>query len=303
MSEIVKSLTLPVAMISGLVFSRFFAAFGPATPYLIFVMLFVTFCRIDISQMKLRPLHFWLLGIQLLGGIGVYLALAAIDHTLAQGVMICILAPTATSAVVIAGMLGANIATMATYTLLSNLSVAVVAPAVFSLIGSHVDMPFIDSFLIILKRVAPILVLPFAGAYLLKFAARKVYDTIGRYQIISFYVWAFSLMVVSGLTVEFIKAQDSVNYSIEIWIAVGALVGCLAQFLAGRFVGKRYGDVVAGGQSLGQKNTVLAIWMAQAYLDPVSSIGPSSYVLWQNLVNSWQLWHKRRLSSNAEGDR
>ncbi|MEO4837844.1 transporter, partial [Bacteroides uniformis] len=41
-------------------------------------------------------------------------------------------------------------------------------------------------------------------------------------------------------------------------------------------------------------NTVLAIWMAYTYLNPLSSVGPGSYVLWQNLFNSYQLWKKRR---------
>ena len=37
-------------------------------------------------------------------------------------------------------------------------------------------------------------------------------------------------------------------------------------------VGGRYGDRISGGQALGQKNTVLAIWMAQTYLDPSSCV-------------------------------
>jgi len=45
---------------------------------------------------------------------------------------------------------------------------------------------------------------------------------------------------------------------------------------------------------LGQKNTVLAIWMAVTYLNPLSSVGPGSYVVWQNIINSWQLWKKRK---------
>ena len=55
-----------------------------------------------------------------------------------------------------------------------------------------------------------------------------------------------------------------------------------------------YSDRISAGQALGQKNTVLAIWMAYTYLDPLSSVGPGSYVLWQNLFNSYQLWKKRK---------
>jgi BASS family bile acid:Na+ symporter len=300
MSEIIKSLTLPVALIVGSVFSGFFARFAPATPYLIFVMLFVTFCRIDPSQMKFSRLHLWLLVCQVAGSVAVYLVLRTVNETLAQGVMVCVIAPTATSAAVIAGMLGANIATMATYSLLSNVTVAIAAPVIFSLVGTHAEMPFMESFLIILKKVAPLLALPFVAAFLLRRVARRAYDTIGRYQIVSFYMWAFALMTVSGLTVEFIKTQRSADYAIEMLIAFGALIACLAQFLGGRALGRRYGDVVAGGQSLGQKNTVLTIWMAQTYLSPIASIGPASYVLWQNLANSWQLWRKRKRNTGKD---
>jgi len=45
---------------------------------------------------------------------------------------------------------------------------------------------------------------------------------------------------------------------------------------------------------LGQKNTILAIWMAHTYLNPLSSVAPGSYVLWQNIINSCQLWKKRK---------
>ena len=51
---------------------------------------------------------------------------------------------------------------------------------------------------------------------------------------------------------------------------------------------------ISGGQALGQKNTILAIWMAHTYLNPLSSVAPGSYVLWQNIINSWQLWKKRK---------
>lgn len=62
----------------------------------------------------------------------------------------------------------------------------------------------------------------------------------------------------------------------------------------GKLIGKKYYNTIAGGQGLGQKNTVLAIWMALTYLNPLASIGPASYVVWQNSINSFQLWIKER---------
>lgn len=84
----------------------------------------------------------------------------------------------------------------------------------------------------------------------------------------------------------------------EIMIAVGALAACCLQFFFGKTIGSIYNDRISGGQALGQKNTILAIWMAHTYLNPLSAVAPGSYVLWQNIINSWQLWKKRKREEN-----
>ncbi|MBQ5896223.1 MAG: transporter, partial [Bacteroidaceae bacterium] len=86
---------------------------------------------------------------------------------------------------------------------------------------------------------------------------------------------------------------------LSIWvmaaIAVVSLICCLVQFAFGRFIGRRNGEVIAGGQSLGQKNTVFAIWFAYTFLTPVTAIAGGFYSLWHNLVNTWQLYrHNHR---------
>ena len=74
-----------------------------------------------------------------------------------------------------------------------------------------------------------------------------------------------------------------------LWLTIGAGAVCILQFRIGRRFGDKFGDKVAGGQSLMQKNTVLAVWLALAYMNPIASIGPAAYILWQNIVNSWQI--------------
>jgi BASS family bile acid:Na+ symporter len=80
-------------------------------------------------------------------------------------------------------------------------------------------------------------------------------------------------------------------------LALFSLVACLAQFGIGRRIGRACGDKVAGTQGLGQKNTVLAIWMALTYLHPLSSVAPAAYVAWQNTINSLQLYFKAKRDS------
>jgi len=222
-----------------------------------------------------------------------YLALRFFDEVVAQGAMICILAPTATSAVVIARMLGGNVSSLASYTLVSNLSVVIVAPIIFSLIGYHSEIPFIDSLLIIFRKVFFVLILPFFFSLVLRKVFPLAHEFIRKQQSVSFYLWNVALIIVTAKTVMFILSQNGENYFTEIMIALTTMLICVFQFITGRYLGSKYNDTVAGGQGLGQKNTVLAIWMAQTYLNPLSSLGPGAYVLWQNIVNSYQVWRNK----------
>ena len=289
-----KNWMLPIAMLTGGVFYPFFSSLSFLTPYLIFCMLLVPYCKISPSELRLTPLHWMLIAIQVVGSLSFYLLLAPFDELIAQGALICLLAPTATSAAVITGMLGGSIAVLASYTLLSNLTVAALSPVIFSLIGAHTSMPFFESFGLICRQMIPLLILPFVLAMLMRRFTPRLHRVLQQRQKISFYLWAVSLTVVMGNTMAFLARQDASYYNHEMWIAAVAMVVCCGQFFAGRRIGRRYGHKIPGAQGLGQKNTVLAIWMAQTYLNPIASIAPASYVIWQNIINSYQLWRKRR---------
>lgn len=290
----VKTVAMPTAMLLGALLCRPVTALEAwsgqmITPTLIFAMLFVTFCRVSPKQMRPSMLHLWLLLFQVVVSLGVYFALRPFDGIVAQGTMICVLAPVAMAAVVIAGMLGADVATMATYSLLCNMTIALVAPAILSFAGTGAC-----TFTQILARIAPLLIMPFAAAQFCRFLWKKGARWIADHSQISFWMWLLSLVVIIGRTTAFIVDLHGAEISTELWLAVAALAACLVQFKVGRMLGRRYGDATAGGQSLGQKNTVLAVWMAQSFLDPISSIAPTAYIVWQNFVNSYQIYKKDR---------
>ncbi len=288
----VRTIAMPMGMVVGALLCRPITALEELshqmiTPSLIFLMLFFTFCRVKPKQMRLSMLHLWMLLFQIVVCLAVYFLLLPVDEVLAQGGMICVLAPIAMAAVVIGGMLGADVTTMATYSLLCNMVIALVAPVILSFTGNG-NCTLVQ----ILSRVAPLLVMPFAAAQVCRFLFPKASQWIGDHSQISFYMWLVSLAVVIARTTSFILDLHGADFTIEIGLAVVALVICLLQFKVGRMLGRRYGDATAGGQSLGQKNTVLAVWMAQSFLNPISSIAPTAYIVWQNLVNSYQIYRK-----------
>ncbi|HMM16492.1 MAG TPA: transporter [Petrimonas sp.] len=295
MQKFLEKYLLPIAMIIGIVFHNLLAILSPITPYLLSLMLFITYCRISWSDIRLTKFHYILLAIQYIGSALIYLAVRPFNETLAQAVMICVLAPTATSAPVVVSILGGNIASVAAFSMFSNLSVAFVAPLYLSLIGqTGSEVPFITSFWYIFRKVVPIIVLPFFVALFLKKASPDLHRKVRSAQIVSFYIWAAALTVVIGNVANFVIAQDDGKYTLEIVIGLISLAVCLLQFGTGRMIGSRFDRTIAGGQGLGQKNTILAIWLTQTYLNPVASLGPGLYVLWQNLVNSYQIWRKNK---------
>lgn len=293
-----KTYMLPIAMILGTVLYRPITMLNDIFPHftqvLIFAMLLVPYCRLSLKDLRIERLHIWLIAIQIPGSLAVYALLRHLDPLVAEGTLICILAPTATAAAVITHMLGGSLASLATYSLLSNLAVAALSPIIFSFIGTHTDIDFWASFLTICRQMIPLLILPFVIALLLGKFLPRVHAAISRSQSISFYLWAVSLTFVMGRTASFIIVQGTEHIAEELLLALFSLLACAMQFAAGKIVGTRYNNRIAGGQALGQKNTVLAIWMALTYTHPLASIGPASYVVWQNIVNSYQLWKKNR---------
>ncbi|MDR1116095.1 MAG: transporter [Tannerella sp.] len=289
MLKFIKDWILPIAMITGALTHNWVSRLSFLTPCLLFVMLFLTFCKISFKDIRFHPAHLWLLLIQLAASIGLYYLLLPFDVVIAQGAMLCLLAPTATAAAVITGMLGGNVGFLTTYVLFCNIAVAIAVPIYFPLMGTHEEISFIQSAWYICRKVFPILIFPLFTAVALRYWAPRVHKALLSIPKLAFYLWIAALTVVTGTTVNFIISRDSTEYRTETGLLIVSLILCCLQFIVGRRIGKHYGDPVSSGQGLGQKNTILAIWMAQTYLHPLTAIAPAGYILWQNIINSWQL--------------
>lgn len=307
----IKDWTLPIAMLMGTLGYFFFARVSVVapmkpfllqliaflTPTLIFAQLLLTFCKVEVHELKPKGWHGWLLLFQILSCllVAVWLVACPMGDTyreVLEGMMVCLICPTATAAAVITGKLGGSASSLTTYTLLSNLLAAVVVPLLFPMVEPHAGLSFWAAFLKILSKVFPLLLLPFCCAWFLRAFLPVVHHVLLQCRDAAFYLWAVALAIVSGQTVRSLAGSSAPVY-VEVLIAVAALVACCIQFYLGKCIGGHSGERISGGQALGQKNTVLAIWMAYTYLNPLSSVGPGSYVLWQNIINSYQLWKKR----------
>lgn len=282
---------LPVAIVLGLLLHRWCAMFSFLVPFIIFCILLLTFTAVDLRRLRMTMLDLWLILFQIVVSTSCYLAITLLggSHIVAEGVLIGVLCPVASSVAVVACILGANRETVTTYTIVGNLMVAVVAPVAFTLIGDHPEMGLWNSFLLMTSKIASTLALPFFLAALLQFILPNVNNFIARYKGLGFYLWAVALLFTLGQTIDYIFLNGEGNWASIAWLGGLSLLFCIIQFGFGRWLGRRYGDVIGGGQLLGQKNSAMGIWMANTFLTPLSSVFLAFYSVYQNLFNAWQM--------------
>ena len=289
-----RSYVLPLAIVLGLLFHRWLVYVRDVTPYLIFTILLLNNVAVDMKKLKVTMLDVWIMLFQIVVSLGSYFIAKVLgaSELVAQGILGGVLCPVAASSVVIATMLGANRETVTTYTIVGNLMVAIVAPIYFSFIGTLQDLPILQSMWLIFRRIAPTIALPFFVALFLQRFAPKVNAFLCRYKGVSFYLWAAALTITLGQTIDFmfLSGRDEINNILILGAA--SVFFCIVQFSVGKWLGGKYGDRIAGGQLLGQKNSAMGIWIANTYLLPLASVFPALYSIWQNLFNSWQLWKK-----------
>lgn len=304
-----KKWTLPSAMVFGAAVYLLFTYVGPLKapgellgpymlklmPVLIFLILYITFCKIRIDNLRPQAWHFWLQGIRTaLSGIMVALiALAPGPEVkiVLTGVFICFICPTAATAPVVTEKLGGSIESLTVYTLIANIVTALIIPTFFPLVEKGAGITFTFAFLMILKRVVTVLLLPLCLALLTRRYLPKVASFVKAQGNLAFYIWGLNLSIVMGMTLHNIMTATVTGLTLVLLLILPLGV-TLLQFSIGKGVGKFYGQSISAGQALGQKNTIVGIWLTITFLNPTAAVAPSAYVIWQNLVNAWQLWYK-----------
>ena len=315
--QFIKNWTLPISMSIGavayLVFyyvpalegaSQWFAPFfNSILPLFMFLILYVTFCKVDFKKLAPVKWHFWTTACQLLLVISIvgailFFHISGKELILLESVLACIISPCAAAAAVVTLKLGGNLEQMTTYTFLSNLLCALLIPVCFPLIEPASQMTFWGAFSLIMRKVCLVLVVPMLLALLTKSLPllHRFHQWLIHIPDLSFYLWGCSLMIVTGTTLKNIfHAGTSVLFLLL--IGFSGLVLCLLQYAIGRYIGMFFGTSIESGPALGQKNTAFAIWIATTYLHPLSTVGPGCYILWQNIINSIEIWKKGKYNA------
>lgn len=261
---------LLIAMASGVAAYLIYhsiPALSPAGPYLdkavkvlqpvlMFMMLFLSFCKIAPRQMRPHRWQAWLLLIQTAGFVipGILLILGGRGHgsLLAESFMICMICPTATAAAVITGKLGGDMPGIITYTILINIVTAIIVPAIVPLVHPAAGISFTTAFCMIMAKTFPLLIMPCVCAWLVRFLLPGFHRWILHFNDLALYLWSVSLPLAIVVTTRSIVKSD-IPVSYMIGMAAVSLICCIIQFWIGRRIGAKYGSSVTAGQASGRR--------------------------------------------------
>lgn len=267
-------------------------------PVVLFALLYVTFCKIEIKEMKPKAWHFVLQLIRTSLALLMVIAICLFGKNyeakvILEGAFICFICPTAAAVAVVTEKLGGSIGSLTTYTVIANIFTMIIIPSLFPMVEKEADVSFLYMSMMVFRNVTTVLVVPLLLALLSRKFLPRFVDKVKSVKDLGFYMWCFNLTILMGETL-----RNFLHATVSGWILalllIVPLAVCLVQFAIGKAVGRHWDASISAGQALGQKNTIVGIWLTLTFLNPLAAVAPGAYVVWQNLVNGWQLWYKEK---------
>jgi BASS family bile acid:Na+ symporter len=262
--------------------------------WLVMAMLFLVFLQTRLSRTALNRTHLVLLLANIaLGFLGWGVGWLIGGRDVALAAFFCGITPTAIAAPVIISFLRGRVEFVVAAFLLTNVTIAALLPVLLPLV---LGRPTPEAFAQVSASVGFVVFVPM----LIAWSVRAIYAKAGEWPVrlrnVSFAMWVTALFLITSNASEFLRQNADTPRNVLLQIASSSLLVCIGSFAAGRWIGRR-GFPREASQALGQKNTTFTIYLALTYASPLVALGPTAYVLWHNLWNSWQLHRAARLTS------
>jgi BASS family bile acid:Na+ symporter len=267
--------------------------------YLLMVMLFFAFLDMQLKSQTFQTSVVWIWLANIAVAFLSYAALISFDRMLALTAFMTAIAPTAIAAPVIMSFIKGRIEYVVTAVLVTNISSAIIIP---------VALPFLLDVYIcpggqcqgmqisvwdVLQPVLLVMFVPLMLAQLVSHLSPGTQGFFRKGKQFSFAIWLSNLFVISANASDFLRNEDATSISTLLIIALISLVLCVVNFGLGALLGGRQNWQEAS-QSLGQKNLSFVIWIALTFINPLVAMGPTFYILYHHLYNSWSIYRFER---------
>jgi BASS family bile acid:Na+ symporter len=285
----VKSLSRTLPLVSAIVLGAILPqahVFSPVIRWLVVTMLFLVFLQTRFSRSAVHRSHVVLLLTNfVLGFVAWGLGWLMGGRDIALAAFFAGITPTASAAPVIISFLGGNVSYVVAAFLLTNLCVAAAMPFLLPVVLGRATP---EAFTQVAVTVGVVVFLPLLASRLVRALHPAAAAWPASLRNFSFGIWVVNLFLITANASQFLHQQVDTPHLQLAKIAGVSLLVCAINFAVGRLIGGRQFPREAS-QSLGQKNTAFTIYLALAYASPLVALGPTCYVLWHNLWNSWQL--------------
>ena len=291
------SLLQPYGKVLGLllmiVLGIFFPQFGSLSfliQYLLMAMLFLAFLDIELRPGSFHKGILWVVLANIAVAFTAYWIVRPFNHDLALTAFITGIAPTAIAAPVIIGFLQGKVEFVAGAVLLGNVTMSLILPVALPFVVGDVVKISIWQ---VLKPVLVTMLIPLLLARASRLLSQNTQTQIRRGKAFSFALWLSALLISTAKASDFLRSDSSASTAIVLPIALVSLALCIINFSLGALLGgERFRQ--ESSQSLGQKNNAFVIWVALTFINPLVAMGPTFYILYHNLYNSWQIYHFER---------
>lgn len=254
--------------------------------WLVTWMLFSAFLQTRLARGLIRRSHGLLLAANYLIGFLAWGAGTMVGgHDLGLAAFFCGITPTAIAAPVIMSFLDGRVSYVVGALLLTNLSIAASMPLLLPFV---LGKPVSEEVGQVSANMAGLVFAPLAVAWLLRRLHPPAADWPKRLKNFNFATWVTTIFLITSKASWFLRTQPDLPLTVVFETAGIAMAVCAASFGLGKLIGGRE-FARESSQSLGQKNTAFTIYLAMTYASPLVALGPTFYVLWHNLWNSWQL--------------
>lgn len=280
-----KVLALLASMLAGALLPQFHSL-SFLIQYFLMVMLFFAFLDVEFKPRSFQKRLVWVLIANLAIAFLGYWIFSFFNTSLALAAFITGIAPTAITSPVIVSFIEGRVEYVLASVLLTNVAMALVVP---------IALPFVvgaAAHVTIWEILQPVLVTVFAPlilAHLVRLLPSGAQAFIRQGKRYTFPTWLVCLFIICAKAFDFMRNTSAGSVHLLLEIALLSLAICVVNFSVGALIGGRE-LWQESSQALGQKNNTFSIWVALTFINPLVAMGPTFYVLYHNLYNSFQIY-------------
>lgn len=280
-----KALLILFAICTGFLFPALHQYTFLIRPALM-AMLFFSFMGIQIRTDLFKTTHLKILVLNIILPLVWYWILLPLDSTYAAIGFVVGIIPTAVAAQILADVMRKNVGLVSFSVLITTPIIAFVIPLLMHyVLGLSSDASVLELILPVLSLI----LIPLFSAQFIKITLPKIAIQISKLSFLTFPLFLMNVFIACGNSSNFIQSNEDFGWQglFEIF-AIVSLLGFL-QFQIGQFLG-RPKHSIEFGLAMGRKNTMVGIWLGLTYFEPIVSLGPVCYIIFQNIYNSVQIW-------------